>query len=58
MSRETAEDNVGEKLDAIIRLIQDLFIVEATRAGMQQEEIRRVLGVRKTRVSSISKHIE
>jgi predicted XRE-type DNA-binding protein len=58
MSQKIAKDNLGEKLDVVIRLIQDLFIVEATRAGMQQEEIRKVLGVRKTRVNSISKHIE
>jgi hypothetical protein len=58
MTEKTAKDNLGEKLDVVIRLIQDLFILEATRAGIQQEEIRKVLGVRKTRVSSISKHIE
>lgn len=57
--KERKESTVIEqKLDAVIKLLQDLFILEATRGGMGQEPIRGLLGVRMTRVSDIRKHIE
>jgi hypothetical protein len=49
---------IEEKLDAVVNLLQDLFILEATRGGMGQEPIRKILGVRMTRVSDIRKHID
>lgn len=57
--KELKEGSVIEgKLDAVVKLLQDLFILEATRGGMGQEPIRKILGVRMTRVSDIRKHIE
>jgi hypothetical protein len=57
--KELNEGSVIEgKLDAVVKLLQDLFILEATRGGMGQEPIRKILGVRMARVSDIRKHIE
>lgn len=54
----TPERTVQNKLDQIVRLLEDLFIVEAIRAGMNVGAVRQHLGVRKTRVSNIAKHLE
>lgn len=57
-SEKSSEQRLEEKLDALLRLTQDLFIVQALKAGMTNSGIRRVLGVQNTRVSNIAKHIE
>jgi hypothetical protein len=58
-AKERKEGSViEEKLDSVIKLLQDLFILEATRGGLGQEPIRKILGVRMARVNDISKHIE
>lgn len=46
------------KLDEVVRLLQDLFILEASRARMNNNDIRKLLGVRMVRVSDIAKHVE
>lgn len=52
------EDNkIFEKLDVIIGLLQDLFILEGVKAGIKKEEVRRILRIDKRRVTRISKHI-
>lgn len=52
------EEKVIEKLDAIARLLEDLFILEASRAAIPKEEIRKILRIDKNRIGRISKHIE
>lgn len=44
-------------LDRITELLTDLFIVEACRAGMGRDAIRKVLGVSAKRVSSVFMHV-
>jgi len=56
-SEKTPEGRLEEKLDALLRLTQDLFIVQALKAGMSNTGIRKVLGIQNTRVSNIAKHI-
>ena len=57
-AKKEGNDPIQEKLDAVIRLLQDLFILEATRGGVGQEAIRKLLGVRMARVSAIAKRME
>ena len=54
----TPSERVERKLDDMIKLLQDLFIVEACRAGVDGSDIRKHLGVRNVRVSTLAKHIE
>jgi hypothetical protein len=46
------------KLEEVIKLLQDLFILEAAKFGMNNDAIRKQLGVRMARVSDIAKHLE
>jgi hypothetical protein len=60
MAKKRAKEGreVEEKLDAVIGLLQDLFILEAIRSGIGQGDIRKLLGVAMARVTAISKHVE
>jgi hypothetical protein len=60
MAKKRAKEGreVEEKLDAVIGLLQDMFILEATRSGIGPGEIRKLLGVAMARVTAISKQIE
>jgi hypothetical protein len=49
------ESQIETKLDAIIRLLQDLFILEAAKANIGRDSIRGVLGVHTTRISNVMK---
>jgi len=49
---------VLEKLDTVIRLLQDLFILEAAKGKMKQQEIRKVVGLDIVRVNRIAKHLK
>ncbi len=51
-------DPIERKLDVVITLLQDIFIVEAKRSGIGPLEIRKLLGIAMGRVARISKHIE
>jgi len=57
-AKRVEEDSVGKKLDTVIRLLQDIFTLEAARSGIGPTEIRKVLGVRMARITDISKHID
>jgi hypothetical protein len=43
-------------LDDLLTLIENLFILEACRAGIKQQEIRAILGIDMARVTRIAKH--
>jgi len=45
---------VEAKLDTVIRLLEDLFILEASKANIGRESIRSVLGVGTTRISKVA----
>ncbi len=48
------DKRLEDKLDAIIRLREDLFILEAARAKIGRENIRAVLRVRPARISKVT----
>ncbi len=48
-------EDIGAKLDRIIRLLEDLIIIQASGMGLSNTAIRNILGVRMSRVSRISK---
>jgi hypothetical protein len=57
------EDNkTNERLLAAIEklkeVIENLFILEASRARIPKDEIRKILGIDKNRIGRISKHIK
>lgn len=47
-------DDSDKKLDWIIHLLEDLFILQALSANMRRENIRAILGVHTTRISKIT----
>ena len=58
MARNSPEqDPVVNRLDAILALLQDLFILEATRAQVTRGGVRTILGVRNERISRVMKHV-
>ncbi len=52
------EKALFEKLDTIIRLLEDLFIFHATQAKVGRENIRAVLKITPNRISKISKGLK
>ncbi len=52
------EKAVIKELDGISELLRDLFILEATKAGVPNKDIREILGIDLNRVTRISKHIK
>jgi len=55
-SRET--DATNEKLDALLHVTQDLFILQALTAGANVDDVRRMMKIDKRRVSNISKRLK
>lgn len=54
MARTPREaDPVLERLDAILRLSQDMAIFEAARAGLTRDSIRKIVQVGNNRISAI-----
>jgi hypothetical protein len=53
----TREDLVSRKLDAILTVVQDLLIIEGTKAGIKKADLRRILSVDSNRLTRITKHI-
>lgn len=56
------DNKVNEKLlntmEELKEVIENLFILEASRAKIPKEEIRKILGIDKNRIGRISKHIK
>jgi hypothetical protein len=48
------QNSTDQKLDEVIRLLEDLFILQALNAKVKREDIRAVLGVHTTRISKIA----
>lgn len=58
-SRERKDrDEVVEKLNVVIHLLQDLFILEGVKLKMDKEGLRKVLGIDKKRIGRISKLVK
>ncbi|HLY62563.1 MAG TPA: hypothetical protein VKV95_17615 [Terriglobia bacterium] len=58
MNKPSDQDSVGRKLDKIVQLLEDIFILQASSVNMKRQELRKVLGVDMKRVNRISKHLE
>jgi hypothetical protein len=58
MAKKNGNDPVGEKLDTLVRVTQDLFILNALVAGAKVDDIRRALKIDKWRVSNVSKSLK
>jgi predicted transcriptional regulator len=48
-------ETTEEKLDHLIRLAQDLLILQALQAGVKSHEVASIVRIDKGRVSNISK---
>ncbi|MCI0695185.1 hypothetical protein L0337_24645 [candidate division KSB1 bacterium] len=48
----------AEKTDQLLDVLQDLFILESLKAGMNVDDIRKILKINKWRVSNISKYMK
>jgi len=59
MASEDAQNaEVVQRLNIVIYLLQDLFILEASKAGMNKEALRGLLRIDKRRVGRIAKHLK
>jgi len=56
--KKAAIDPVHAKLDALLRVTQDLFILQALTAGAKVNDVRKALKIDKWRVSNISKYVK
>jgi hypothetical protein len=52
------DKRLDEKLDTIIRLLEDLFILQASSARIGREHIRAVLRVTPNRISKVAKGLK
>lgn len=53
-----SDNRIADKLDTVIRLLEDLFILNASTANVGRDNIRAVLGVHNTRISKIKKGLK
>jgi hypothetical protein len=55
---QTGDEQVLVKLDRVISLLEDLFILEAARIGVNQAPLREILRIDKRRIGRIAKHVQ
>jgi hypothetical protein len=55
---QSNEDRILTGLERITSLIEDLFILEASRVGMNKESLRQILRIDKRRIGRIAKHVK
>jgi hypothetical protein len=55
---QTTDEKVLLKLDRVIALLEDLFILQAARYGVNQAPLRDVLRIDKKRIGRIAKHVQ
>jgi DNA-directed RNA polymerase specialized sigma24 family protein len=53
---DTDNDKILAALDGIHKLLEDLFVLEASLAGVGQREIRTMLGIDQSRVTKVARH--
>lgn len=56
--RRRKKGHLGAKLDYIVRLLEDLFILQAADSRLATGKIQAVLGIRKARISKIVKGVK
>lgn len=54
----STEEKLLGKLDTVIQLLQDLFILDAARAGLEKPAVRSLLGIDMNRVTRLWQHIK
>lgn len=54
----TNEAKMLEAMDKVLTLLEDLFILEASRMGMKKEALRQVFQIDKRRIGRIAKHVK
>ncbi len=57
MAEKDKQDKTIDKLDEVLEVLQNLFILEAVKGKMPVEEIRKILRIDKKKINRISKHI-
>jgi len=55
---QTTDEKVLLKLDRVIALLEDLFILQAARNGVNQAPLRDILRIDKRRIGRIAKHVQ
>jgi hypothetical protein len=50
-------DPVVERLDAILEILRDLFILAGRDAGLSRDKVRTLLGVNTNRISRVWRHV-
>lgn len=53
---KTDNEKILDSLENLRKIIEDLFILQASLAGVGQREVRAMLGIDMSRVSRIAKH--
>jgi hypothetical protein len=56
--RKVRNRSLAASLDAIIRLLEELFILQAAGSRVSTGSIQKVLGIRKARISMIVKGVK
>jgi len=56
--KRAVKDPIAVALDDVLTVVQNLFILEALKAGMNVDDIRKILRIDKWRVSNISKYMK
>jgi len=57
MNKATEGETIA-RLDRMIQLLEDLFILQGSVAQMKRKELRTVVGLDMKRVNRISKHVK
>jgi hypothetical protein len=55
---KTDAEKILAALEDVHTRLEDLFILQACRAGIKQKEIRAILGIDIVRVARIAKHVK
>jgi hypothetical protein len=58
MPKTDTDNNVVMALDELRKRIEDLFILQASLAGIGQREIRAMLGIDLSRVTKVARHVK
>ena len=56
--QKASNDSLADKVDGLVRIMQDVFILQALVAGAKVDDIRKALKIDKLRVSNISKSLK
>lgn len=56
--KKVTSDPIEEQLDLLVRLTQDLLILQALQAGVNSHKVAAMLKIDKKRVSNVSKYLK